>query len=764
MVLTEEQKQRIAANRAEAIRRQQMVRAANFANAQQSRPSIPAMAAPRPSIPAPRPAFATSTSAPRPLFSFPRPAVSNTRPSTSSFRPQSNPFNTGQPRPNRFGNPRPGHSSFRPPAPGSYASNALPRSTFPVFPSKKPKSFRTVSLSVFNSERFMLEIKPVMQPVVEFAKSVQDRQYDSTKKCWHFPWKRYDEVKRGLKAIKDSEFDIEELLPCVVEFFRNKKPPEQPDENNLANLKVTMWSTLYDYQKEGILRGIANNGRILIADEMGLGKSIQALGLAFYYRTEWPLLIVTPSSVKGSWDQQIEKFLPNMCEVTLIEKTSDIIPTARSTRTVVIISHSMMMIKKDALLKTGFYVVIFDESHMLKEEKAKRTKAAMSLARAANRVILLSGTPAISRPAELYTQIQMINPKLFPKFHEFAVTYCDGRDTKFGFVAKGAARTDELTAILKESILIRRTKENIVLPAKRREFIYLSEKNINIQMKELQDAKEQATKLTSNRKVKKKELHESMMQYYSATALVKCSAVSSYLKNEYFKTNDFKRKMLIFAHHSVVLDAIASMLVASDVCHIRIDGSTKERTSLVEEFQTNEKCKVAVLSMTAAGVGITLTAASLVIFAELHWTPSTLMQAEDRAHRVGQLHPVDVHYLIARNTVDEDMLNLIKQKMKILTSVSLNTGSMDNAKKTYEEPGVSKITSFFKIMNNEKENIDDGGNEKKGNAFDDDEVIILDDEDDWNNDEIFIEEDSSSEAKKRPSSGDTDEVPPKRSK
>uniref|UniRef100_A0AC34GFI1 SNF2 N-terminal domain-containing protein n=1 Tax=Panagrolaimus sp. ES5 TaxID=591445 RepID=A0AC34GFI1_9BILA len=243
---------------------------------------------------------------------------------------------------NRF--PRPGHPFHRPPVPGYYAKSSFtkPSPAFSSFNEPKKKSFNVVSLSVYNSERFRLDMKILLDPVLQFAKTIADRSYDGAKKCWHYPWERYDEVKAGLKTIKEVDFETEELLPCVVQFFRNKKPPEQPDLDNLANLKVTMWSTLYDYQREGILRGIANDGRILIADEMGLGKTVQALGLAFYYRTEWPLLIVSPSSVKGSWDQQIEKFLPNMCEVTTIEKTSDILPTARSTKTVVIISHNMM--------------------------------------------------------------------------------------------------------------------------------------------------------------------------------------------------------------------------------------------------------------------------------------------------------------------------------------------------------------------------------------------------------------------------------------
>ena len=107
---------------------------------------------------------------------------------------------------------------------------------------------------------------------------------------------------------------------------------------------------------------------------------------------------------------------------------------------------------------------------------------------------------------------------------------------------------------------------------------------------------------------------------------------------------------LIFGHHKCILDAIESQLREKKAKFIRIDGSTpsNERSGLVQKFQENDVYRVAVLSIKAAGVGLTLTAASLVVMAELDWTPGNLIQAEDRAHRIGQASSVNVHYLLMK--------------------------------------------------------------------------------------------------------------------
>ena len=130
-------------------------------------------------------------------------------------------------------------------------------------------------------------------------------------------------------------------------------------------------------------------------------------------------------------------------------------------------------------------------------------------------------------------------------------------------------------------------------------------------------------------------------------------------------------QVLVFCHHRSVMEGLANMLTQRGEEYIRIDGQTpsKERHSRVQRFQTSSQCRVAILAITAAGIAITLTAASTVYFAELFWTPAALLQAEDRAHRIGQVNTVKVTYFLARNSVDVLLWPMVRQKMKLLGKI-----------------------------------------------------------------------------------------------
>lgn len=114
-------------------------------------------------------------------------------------------------------------------------------------------------------------------------------------------------------------------------------------------------------------------------------------------------------------------------------------------------------------------------------------------------------------------------------------------------------------------------------------------------------------------------------------------------------------KLIVFAHHMIMLDGLEQAISQKGYKYMRIDGnvSSEERHKRVNNFQEDAKTVVALLSITAAGVGLTLTASSTIVFAELHWTPGIMIQAEDRAHRIGQKSSVNCHYLIGESTLDE---------------------------------------------------------------------------------------------------------------
>jgi SWI/SNF-related matrix-associated actin-dependent regulator 1 of chromatin subfamily A len=158
-----------------------------------------------------------------------------------------------------------------------------------------------------------------------------------------------------------------------------------------------------------------------------------------------------------------------------------------------------------------------------------------------------------------------------------------------------------------------------------------------------------------------------MAEIYKLTGLAKMKGITAYIKD----LIDAEVKFLIFAHHNVVMNAIEKVLIRQKVDYIRIDGSVngQERFKLVERFQRNEECMVALLSINAASTGLTLTAASMVVFAELTWTPAIMIQAEDRVHRIGQEdNRVDVYYLYGKDTLDDYIFSKLDQKLIIVST------------------------------------------------------------------------------------------------
>lgn len=141
------------------------------------------------------------------------------------------------------------------------------------------------------------------------------------------------------------------------------------------------------------------------------------------------------------------------------------------------------------------------------------------------------------------------------------------------------------------------------------------------------------------------------MELYTQTGLSKIPGILEYISPIIEKDDKF----LIFAHHKEVLNAIEDFVKQKNRDYIRIDGTTssKLRSEYVSYFQTREHCQVAILSLTAAGTGLSLQSASVVVFGEIHWTPGILLQAEDRVHRIGQTKEVHIHYLLGKGTLDD---------------------------------------------------------------------------------------------------------------
>jgi SWI/SNF-related matrix-associated actin-dependent regulator 1 of chromatin subfamily A len=326
----------------------------------------------------------------------------------------------------------------------------------------------------------------------------------------------------------------------------------------------------------------------------------------------------------------------------------------------------------ERLSKKSYQVVVCDESHFLKDGKSQRSQAVVPLLKAAKRAICLTGTPALSRPIELYSQLEALRPNVFTKHKDFAERYCAGN--RFGW--GGCQNADELNAVISRLVMVRRLKKDVLtqLPPKQREQVFLQLPKSDA-LKQVRDVQEKLKAIKEKQKneggdgertMEEKRLMNSL---YLFSARAKLVPVAHYL-GELLDAGG-SEKFLFFAHHTELLDAAEAAVKQRGVPSIRIDGSTPTsvRGGLVNRFQEDERVRVAVLSIKAAGMGITLTAASTVIFGELTWTPGDIVQAEDRAHRIGQVSSVNVQFLCAKNTVDDIMWASVQNKLENLGQV-----------------------------------------------------------------------------------------------
>ena len=250
---------------------------------------------------------------------------------------------------------------------------------------------------------------------------------------------------------------------------------------------------------------------------------------------------------------------------------------------------------------------------------------------------MITGTPALSRPNELFTQLDMIlSSKLtwFDKY-QFGRRYCNGIETIFGFEDKGASNLHELNFLLTRTVMLRRLKDEVLtdLPPKVREHVYITieDKYRSELQKGLSKLQQNSNSMLSVQNVqehndKKFENNFEYSQLFQLSGQAKLKSILQYVDN----LLEYKKKFLIFAHHIAILDGIQAHVKKKQIGFMRIDGSTPtmNRQKNTDKFQNDPECIVAILSIKAAGTGLTLHAASHVVFAELIWNPGELFQAE----------------------------------------------------------------------------------------------------------------------------------------
>ena len=463
----------------------------------------------------------------------------------------------------------------------------------------------------------------------------------------------------------------------IKQFFKDEKRREEGGDIVTRPLNEILpeivCEKLMEFQWHGVHFALKRGGRCLIGDDMGLGKTLQAIAVARIYMSDWPLLIVCPSSLRLNWKEEILQWLGEDVK----EEDIHVLMTGKDADTPVnlvnIVSYDLFRkIPSHTLSRCGF--VIADESHYLKNGQAKRSKAVLPVIKNAKRALLLSGTPALSRPVELFPQVNAILPKLFPNYMEYVHRYCNAHQGAFGLDVRGASNLSELNALLRGSVLIRRKKEEVLtqLPDKQRQVIWVETdpkvmKEVRSAQADLQTAQEALQEAAPgiNMIRLKNAVQTAQIQLWSATGLAKLKSILEFCKD----TAAGDCKFIVFAHHAEIIQGLCDFFTNKlKIGIIKIDGHTaqKHRQGLCKKFQTDPECRIAVLSITAAGVGLTLTKATVVLFAELYWNPGSLLQAEDRAHRIGQKDCVFVKYLLGRGTIDQSMWNTVRKKLSVV--------------------------------------------------------------------------------------------------
>ncbi|XP_034430131.1 SWI/SNF-related matrix-associated actin-dependent regulator of chromatin subfamily A-like protein 1 [Hippoglossus hippoglossus] len=558
--------------------------------------------------------------------------------------------------------------------------------------------------------------------VIAAFKQMPTNSYDMKTRKWSFSledFKKLMDLLGGIAAV-----EVEPLPRAVIQAFsasfdgteaRSLDVPKA----DLSAIEPSLTHSLMPFQREGVNFAVFKEGRLLLADDMGLGKTVQAICIAAYYRNEWPLLVVAPSSVRFTWAEAFRRWLPSLSpdRINVVVKAKDNLRSGL----VNIISYDLLSRMDKQQPGDPFNVLIMDESHFLKNIKTARCKAALPLLKAAKRVILLSGTPAMSRPCELYTQILAVRPALFPRYHDFGMRYCNAKQTTWGWDYSGSSNLGELKLLLEESLMLRRLKSEVLsqLPAKQRKVVTVTIDGICTRMKAALSA---AAKELAKEHRNKTEEKEALLIFYNRTAEAKLQAIMEYITD---MLECGREKFLVFAHHKSVLDHISCELGKKNVPFMRIDGATPslERQQLCEKFQHSTKTCVAVLSITAANMGLTLHSADLVIFAELFWNPGVLIQAEDRVHRIGQTKSVNIHYLVATGTADDHLWPMIQGKMNVLKQVGLSesnfSGNAVNASFHSKDPKQRSIMEMFQRSFKAEDDID--------------EAMLLEAADDWDN-------------------------------
>lgn len=462
------------------------------------------------------------------------------------------------------------------------------------------------------------------------------------------------------------------------------------------------------FQRAGIAYALAREST-LIADEMGLGKTIQAIGVlnARPWRT---CLVICPASLRLNWRNELRRWLVEPRRIAVLDDKTPVPPVEAE---IVIAGYERARIPKTraSLMARTWDVLIVDEAHRVKNPTALQTRTVLGkrgkkgrvgapdtppeegLIARATRKLFLTGTPILNRPKEIQPLLGAIAPTEFGDAWRFFLRYCGAHQEVIRGVGvhwnlDGATHLDELQQRMRATCMVRRLKRDVLteLPPKRRQIVVLPGNGASDAVQRERDAWDAVESTLDGLRWAADQAHAlgddeayraavaalqeaarvafgEISKIRHEVAVAKAPAVVEHVQG--LLEDGGASKIVVMAHHHDVIRILAEGLAEHGVVTLTGETPMEAREEAVRRFQAEPGVRVFIGSIMAAGVGLTLTAASTVVFAELDWVPANVTQAEDRCHRIGQTDPVLVQHLVLDGSLDARMADLLVEKQAI---------------------------------------------------------------------------------------------------
>lgn len=452
-------------------------------------------------------------------------------------------------------------------------------------------------------------------------------------------------------------------------------PPRPPE----LKLSSTLDSTLRNYQKEGVrfLIGVTEAGfGACLADDMGLGKTLQVIAWLDHLNNSEALphgsaLIIAPASLIGNWKEELLRFAPHLSVAVLHSsaRTDGSRNTKNIPKTQIILTTYDTMMRSHALAERSWRVLILDEAQAIKNAESQRSKAVKEIS--TERRAALSGTPIENSTRELWSLFDFLTPGLLGTLSEFAEFLKQTGDNYAPL--RRLIHPFMLRRLKTDSSLLPELPPKTVMPC----FCYLTPNQLRLYHREVENL--QAVIRESDPKTR-------LMLILPILSRLKqiCNHPAQYQGTEYFDPAESGKmqqlrilaqqiaqsgeKTLVFTQYRTMIAPLHDIMAEAygqNGCILHGGTPIKERQSLVEQFQTADGPPFFILSLKAAGTGLTLTQASHVIHFDRWWNPAVENQAGDRAYRIGQTRPVWIHPFVCCGTIEENIHRILSDKSKL---------------------------------------------------------------------------------------------------